>query len=851
MAIYTVTTSNWSDPSFWSSINETSGGHTIDFSGLPSSFSVDFDVDSGLVTISSGMSTFTIGDSTYGGSSSASLGGSTTWKDFSEVSGSQGDDQFHGSNNADSYEGEAGDDTISGGSGDDYLDGWTGDDSIEGGDGNDTILGYDGRDTISGGAGNDTIAGEGGSDSLDGGSGDDVIDGGSGQDTIRGGTGNDTMDGGSSADTFIVDDGFGNDVIIGGEGGFDYDTIDLSALSGPVTVSYTGTEAGTITDGTNTITFSQIEHLILTEFNDSVDASNDHQGLSGDHVGVDIEGRGGDDTITGGRGGDTIDGGTGNDQIDGGYGDDSLLGGDGNDTVVGGSGNDTIEGGDGADSIDGGLEADTLVGGSGADTIEGGDGNDFIDGGADNDSLLGGEGNDSIVGGDGLDSLYGGAGADTLDGGSGTDLLVGGTGNDVLDGGTFNDTLLGGEGDDTLLAGYGADSFDGGDGTDSYVIGGTDVENYGFNINLETGSDQYGNSYSNIENIVGGNASDTLTGDDADNVFEGGGGNDVLDGGGGDDTLEGGVGNDVLTGGAGDDTFVYNAGDGLDTIMDFNTGNTGALGDADPTNNDFIDLSNFYDDINEVRNDWADDGILNQSNTSGEGAADYSNNTQMADGDGIAFEGASRESFTTDNTGVVCFTKGTAILTPKGDVLIEDLRIGDLVCTLDNGPQPLMWIGTRKVTGMEMATDTTLRPVRIQRGVLGNRRKMLVSRQHGMVLGQNHLARAIHLSKCTRGVGVLRHAPALTYMHLMFEAHQIVFAEGIASESFYPGPQALTMMGEAAKAELRPLLPLLNTAAPNLLNAQAAYGARARTFLPMRDVAEWTRRDLPELSLVG
>jgi Ca2+-binding RTX toxin-like protein len=44
------------------------------------------------------------------------------------------------------------------------------------------------------------------------------------------------------------------------------------------------------------------------------------------------------------------------------------------------------------------------------------------------------------------------------------------------------------------------------------------------------------------------------------------------------------------------------------------------------------------------------------------------------------------------SAGIPCFTTGTMIRTPHGDVRIEELAIGDLVCTLDNGPQPLRWI---------------------------------------------------------------------------------------------------------------------------------------------------------------
>lgn len=85
----------------------------------------------------------------------------------------------------------------------------------------------------------------------------------------------------------------------------------------------------------------------------------------------------------------------------------------------------------------------------------------------------------------------------------------------------------------------------------------------------------------------------------------------------------------------------------------------------------------------------------------------------------MAFQGARRESFSADNTGVVCFTNGTAIRTPQGDVLLEDLRVGDLVTTMDNGPQRILWIETRALDKTALIAAPNLRPILIQKGVLG------------------------------------------------------------------------------------------------------------------------------------
>jgi len=130
-----------------------------------------------------------------------------------------------------------------------------GNDTLDGGAGNDTIYGDGGDDSLSGGADND---------SLSGGSGDDRIEGGTGHDTIAGGTGNDAMSGGDDADLFVMEDDFGTDKIAGGEGGKDYDVVTFDALSNGVSVTYTGAEAGTATEGPNSVSFTEIEKLVLT-----------------------------------------------------------------------------------------------------------------------------------------------------------------------------------------------------------------------------------------------------------------------------------------------------------------------------------------------------------------------------------------------------------------------------------------------------------------------------------------------------------------------------------------------------------------------------------------------------------
>lgn len=451
-------------------------------------------------------------------------------------------------------------------------------------------------------------------------------------------------------------------------------------------------------------------------------------------------------------------------------------------------------------------------------------GNDTIYGGSDTSST--GTGNDTINGGGGDDVIYAGDGDDSIVAGDGNDTVYAGDGNDYVDGWTGNDSIEGGDGSDTILAYDGQDTVHGGAGND-HVYG-------------EAGDDSI-HGDGGDDTLQGGTGADTIYGDAGHDFIFGEGGNDELYGGTGNDTLSGGTGNDSLTGGAGDDTFQYSVGDGHDTIADFNTGNTGSLDDGDATNNDFIDLSNFYDDISELYADQADDGILNQSNS----GVDYSDNDQFGDGS-LTFEGASADEsfYTQENTGVVCFAGGTLIRTPDGDVPIETLQAGDLAETLDHGPQMIRWIGQRHVSREELKAEKRLRPIRIQKGVLGNDRTLLISRQHGMLVGNGRFARAVHLAKAMRGIGPMDEPGPVTYYHLLFDTHEIVFAEGIPSESFYPGPVAFSMMGAASIKDVRELVPNLPDDVSRVDQIIEAYGPTARMFLSRKEVLAWAEQKL-------
>ncbi|MCF2870872.1 Hint domain-containing protein [Octadecabacter sp. G9-8] len=185
--------------------------------------------------------------------------------------------------------------------------------------------------------------------------------------------------------------------------------------------------------------------------------------------------------------------------------------------------------------------------------------------------------------------------------------------------------------------------------------------------------------------------------------------------------------------------------------------------------------------------------------------------------------------FNIANSSTVCFDASTYILTPNGQTPILDLLVGDCVVTADNGPQKIVWIGKRHVTRLQLITQPKLRPVLIPQGVLGAHIDTLVSRQHALVTKGGSLMRSAKLAGRARSrMRIANGRKSVTYLHLMFDSHQIIFANGIAAESFYPGPHALRALTKRQLHTLRPVLPDIVRSGIISGKALSMYGAMAR-----------------------
>jgi hypothetical protein len=165
---------------------------------------------------------------------------------------------------------------------------------------------------------------------------------------------------------------------------------------------------------------------------------------------------------------------------------------------------------------------------------------------------------------------------------------------------------------------------------------------------------------------------------------------------------------------------------------------------------------------------------------------------------------------------VFCLTFGTLVETPDGPRLIEHLKPGDLVSTMDNGSQPLRWAGSRHVTSDELAKRTALRPVEIAARVIGNHRPLLVSPRHRILLndwraqvyfGEDEVL--VPAQALVNGETVRKIVPegGVTYVHLLFDRHEVIVSNGALSESFHPGADGLGGLVPVHRQEVEALFP--------------------------------------------
>jgi Ca2+-binding RTX toxin-like protein len=625
-------------------------------------------------------------------------------------------------------------------------------------------------------------------------------------DTIHGDQGSDTLDGGA-----------GNDIIFGDQ--LAVDPIDFaSGTSGSATsvtfenlspfevelaqIDDTGTiiPVATIASGSSFSAPSTTETnwIILDpdtgDILDLVETPADGSTLVFDSAGA--------DTLLGGLGDDILSGDFGNDTIDGGDGDDTAFGGTGDDTVSGGAGNDTIYGdaasGPSGPSTDPWLYEyyDLDPTGAPATLAQAG----FTEnGGRDHSGTPTATGVASSI----TPSDY-----DTQN-----DYALKFTSElSITTGGTYTFATSSDDGSKVFLNGVEVVDNDGLHATSTasgsitlppgdHLIEIIYFENNGQNTLSGTisGPDTGGTpndlaSFPTLSQPVAndGGGNDTLFGNAGDDTIYGQGGEDIIDGGVGADTIFGGDDADYIFAGSGDIIDGGEGGDDNDTLF---IGNTGATIVYDPGN--------------------AENGV-------------------------ITFTDGTTASFTNIENVVPCFTPGSYVSTASGSVLVEELRVGDLIETRDNGPRPVRWIGRKTVYPKTLAQCPHVRPILIRKDSIAPSvpdRDMRVSPQHRMLvensatqlwLGEKEvLVKAKHMTHKPGIEQTISHE-TVTYIHVMFDQHEIILVDNAWTESFQPGDLLAHGNNDGTFDELLELFPTLSSESGRAVFMAARFSANSR-----------------------
>lgn len=688
------------------------GFDIADFTGLTSAISVDLATRTIGHSAAGNSTTITSIEGAIGGEGADILRGSAQADRLSGgagddlLDGGDGNDVLTGGLGRDTITGGAGDDVIH------LLTVGSNEDRVDGGSGIDTVnfsavttnlyidVDFSGSqltsiENVVGGSASDTLLGTGANNYLDGGSGDDDLYGRGGDDRIEGGAGNDSFHGGTGTNTLVYKGNLAGYLVdtanrtvkdidlTDGNDGFDtYEDINLIQFAdGNKVLGINTNNAPTVNPLLPDVVQDDNEGLaalnirgnfvdidqgdVLSFIATRADGSPlpgwlNFDGINGqfsyaanaapagtflDIKVVANDGKGGTVfdifrfTLTEGRGA-KITGTDGVDVIAGTSRGEDVEAGAGNDVIYGSNGADKIDGGEGIDrlsygdsnvgvtiTIGGGAgsgahaEGDTLVN---IEALEGSQFNDNLTAAQSSTELSGHGGDDVLTGGASLDAIYGGAGRDTIFGGGGDDYLEGGQDGDTIDGGDGQDwayfnaaqsavtldfldananrgdaagdtyvnveRILGSAFGDRFLGDHNANQIRGDGGDDTlYGRGGNDILEGGSGKNSlygEAGSDQ----------LYGGDEQDLLSGDSDIDYLEGRGGNDELYGGTGDDTLKGGDGDDLLDGGAGADNL--QGGTGIDRVIYY---------DAAGTTGVTVDLSNIANNRGNAAGDQYSD----------------------------------------------------------------------------------------------------------------------------------------------------------------------------------------------------------------------------------------------------
>lgn len=171
--------------------------------------------------------------------------------------------------------------------------------------------------------------------------------------------------------------------------------------------------------------------------------------------------------------------------------------------------------------------------------------------------------------------------------------------------------------------------------------------------------------------------------------------------------------------------------------------------------------------------------------------------------------------------------RGTTVMTPKGEVLVERLKVGDCVITQDHGMQTVRFIGSKKITVSEQNA-----PILFRKGAIKNARDMIVSADRRVVLkgaeammlyGVKEVL--IPAQKLVNGETNVRSVGGeVEFFQIVTDQHEVIYCEAAANENFMPDENGVSALSAENKLVIYKAFPMLE-------HTNANYGPTARGFV--------------------
>ena len=158
-----------------------------------------------------------------------------------------------------------------------------------------------------------------------------------------------------------------------------------------------------------------------------------------------------------------------------------------------------------------------------------------------------------------------------------------------------------------------------------------------------------------------------------------------------------------------------------------------------------------------------------------------------------------------------CFAAGTRIATERGEIPVEELRVGDEALTTGGAVRPVVWIGHRRTDCRRHPRPDLVWPVRVRAGAFGQaqpKRDLLLSPDHALWLpgaGDGAPNVLIPVKYLINGATIVQETVAeVHYFHVELAGHDILFAEGLPAESYLDTGNRAQFENGAAHCTLHP-----------------------------------------------